>query len=994
MNAELRAALTEDLAVSARAHLYAPPHGRVLECPVCETAWPLADLVAKGSPTCFWNDGGDGKRHFAGNCPQCKAKSIAYVFDDCKPGAARGRRLDPNLVSRYGNDGPTVWFLSADDARKVRSGDPALTADLPLPWLRHVLAGGERVELPAGSVRLFTRDDPIPEEERPVTDTQTEAPAVDQPRALLDLLGRKPQAVQYNLATVYLWFNGPDMACYNGARLPEAWHAVLDKEVAADNAMWNGYACKSEADAYRRAAEAFARLTDAERARVVGDATDGPIAEAHAALDAKPDDRGLRGHLARLLKAAGSELAEGYRALAACGLYAGPTGNGHLFSDNTGACAGFKPYNWPAHRALPVDWFRATLHAGSHTPGVAGVNSSRKDVTDRVAKGFLSLPAARRRALLAGDKGVVIANKVDELHAALDVKPADQAVRAKLAEELTAAGSELAPGYRALAKLGAYPMHYPELGDPSQATGWLFNDGTGTSAHGGPDKTAYCNLPKDWRGCLKGGVGWTGFEMTRRQSEDAAARAFLALPEARRLELVETPAEAVERLHGVLDKSPADAAARKALAEALRKAGSELADGYAALAAHGLWPYYSKHDQVDPPKTGYHFTHVGSSTTPWTDKDGKQQPLLEEWRLPTDWFKCQGAANWFGGAKSRRAFEDEVAGMFNKLPEERRKEILGGKKNPDPPELVKARAEVARLNGVLDADPADHAARAALAAALKTLGDPLADGYAALADLGRYPRHCVSAGASGKRPWMFRDSDGKDYRSESDRTYVDVKHATLPVAWCRALDRKYNNDGSPWTGFNVFDRKTAEDRAAGAFVNHLTVDERKAVLAEAATALTAEVVFPEPPPYKAWNGVFERAVTALTDAKASHAVEYRDDGRTVKTTAVGMRLIAKLIPGPAPEPREYLVFVHYYGSSAGYRPFAVKVTARTPDDAFRGALASAGGRSPKEGDKVDTSYTVYCVIDAQKGEVVLTSGSQTYAKAVTAGAVPTYDNVV
>ncbi len=138
----------------------------------------------------------------------------------------------------------------------------------------------------------------------------------------------------------------------------------------------------------------------------------------------------------------------------------------------------------------------------------------------------------------------------DDFQAALDAQPSDWQTRLVLADFLQEQGDPRADGYRALAaqRRSALPCQMAGSGDePGPVLFIVGNDKVDVKEF--RRKYAACILPTDWFDLVTGGlyqtngtVYWAHFR-TRRAAEDAAARAFAELPEARRVELAVPPAE-------------------------------------------------------------------------------------------------------------------------------------------------------------------------------------------------------------------------------------------------------------------------------------------------------------------------------------------------------------------------------------------------------------------------------------------------------------------
>lgn len=119
----------------------------------------------------------------------------------------------------------------------------------------------------------------------------------------------------------------------------------------------------------------------------------------------------------------------------------------------------------------------------------------------------------------------------DDFQAALDLHPDDWQTRLVFADWLEERGDPRAEGYRALGHEQAYPIFDVRDG----ATVWFRK-----SSHGGAWPN-HCYLEDDWMDRMAEVFHhWINY-WTRREAEDAAARAFAKLPESRRAELLQQP---------------------------------------------------------------------------------------------------------------------------------------------------------------------------------------------------------------------------------------------------------------------------------------------------------------------------------------------------------------------------------------------------------------------------------------------------------------------
>lgn len=117
----------------------------------------------------------------------------------------------------------------------------------------------------------------------------------------------------------------------------------------------------------------------------------------------------------------------------------------------------------------------------------------------------------------------------DDFQAALDAKPEDWQTRLVFADWLQERGDPRADGYRALGVLRLWPKREGE----GEGGTWAYQGGVAD------DYPACHTLPRDWFDAdSPGNTYWTQDLDTRRESEDAAARAFAKLPPERRAELL------------------------------------------------------------------------------------------------------------------------------------------------------------------------------------------------------------------------------------------------------------------------------------------------------------------------------------------------------------------------------------------------------------------------------------------------------------------------
>jgi uncharacterized protein (TIGR02996 family) len=138
----------------------------------------------------------------------------------------------------------------------------------------------------------------------------------------------------------------------------------------------------------------------------------------------------------------------------------------------------------------------------------------------------------------------------DDFQAALDANPEDWQMRLVLADWLQERGDPRAEGYRALGRLRFRPQ---TLGSDEPPTWWWYDDGS-DFARDRRDMRPEYRLPRAWyhiaqrewevrRPQPKGKAKDCCNHDTRREAEDAAARAFAKLPAERRAELLAaTPA--------------------------------------------------------------------------------------------------------------------------------------------------------------------------------------------------------------------------------------------------------------------------------------------------------------------------------------------------------------------------------------------------------------------------------------------------------------------
>ena len=142
----------------------------------------------------------------------------------------------------------------------------------------------------------------------------------------------------------------------------------------------------------------------------------------------------------------------------------------------------------------------------------------------------------------------------DAFHAAIDAAPEDAAPRLVFADWLDERGDERAEGYRAMGRLARVPLAPNYNSEYTIYHRWSWVDDCNiwgrSGAFGDGDILPHA-LPVDWIGrienCPRYGdtnlsAGWREWP-TRRETEDAAARAFARLPEDRREELLKSTAK-------------------------------------------------------------------------------------------------------------------------------------------------------------------------------------------------------------------------------------------------------------------------------------------------------------------------------------------------------------------------------------------------------------------------------------------------------------------
>mgnify|MGYP000060608491 CR=1 FL=1 len=143
---------------------------------------------------------------------------------------------------------------------------------------------------------------------------------------------------------------------------------------------------------------------------------------------------------------------------------------------------------------------------------------------------------------------------LDALHAALDAEPWSATLRLVIADELDALGDPLREGYRALGLLGRYPRTSTRGGYPGEFWQWVRqgNPWAWTGAFCDGELLSFA-LPDAWVkeiatsptiNYTNYGAGWREFP-TRREADDAAAKAFTRLPAATQAAILETAGASV-----------------------------------------------------------------------------------------------------------------------------------------------------------------------------------------------------------------------------------------------------------------------------------------------------------------------------------------------------------------------------------------------------------------------------------------------------------------
>ena len=129
----------------------------------------------------------------------------------------------------------------------------------------------------------------------------------------------------------------------------------------------------------------------------------------------------------------------------------------------------------------------------------------------------------------------------DDFQAALDAAPDDAHLRLVFADWLDEQGDERAAGYRCLGLLRRVVYERPPEYRYNNYGNFLFGE-SGNTEYGDGDQQVLAYLDADWYKLLKPLAAtywkyWAEFS-TRRDAEDAAARAFLLLPPERQAELL------------------------------------------------------------------------------------------------------------------------------------------------------------------------------------------------------------------------------------------------------------------------------------------------------------------------------------------------------------------------------------------------------------------------------------------------------------------------
>ncbi len=260
--------------------------------------------------------------------------------------------------------------------------------------------------------------------------------------------------------------------------------------------------------------------------------------------------------------------------------------------------------------------------------------------------------------------------------------------------------------------------------------------------------------------------------------------------------------------HRALDENPNDHQTRMVFADWLQEHDDPRAEGYRALGMLARRPEAGGHG-VD----SQHFWG-NRDVEHHLDNDKKYAHTL----LPGDWFHqitpgvdTHGTDYW-RLHNNRRQAEDEAALAFSFLGPERKQQIL----NPEPTQSARYQAtrymtSEEDFHRLLDANHDDHQTRMIFADWLQERGDPRAEGYRALGQLGLRPVFTKTK----RSVWGSKKIEGHLADEMMPHQFDHYRPGLLHHDWMDLIPASGVDNQQWWRGRNT--RREADDAAAHAF---------------------------------------------------------------------------------------------------------------------------------------------------------------------------------